>query len=77
MADGRRLTAPVIISGAGVATTSNRLLSRLMPKNRARDCLTRVDSSAAHLCAYLGFEESTEDLGLQPANWWYYPPVMT
>ena len=27
MADGRRLTAPIVISGAGVATTANRLLS--------------------------------------------------
>ena len=73
---GSPTDGPIVISGAGVATTANRLLSENDAKKTGlRDCLTRVDSSAAHLCAYLGFDESTANLDLKPANWWYYPPV--
>jgi all-trans-retinol 13,14-reductase len=75
MADGQILQAPVIISSAGVATTAHTLLE-LQHAKRAGflECLQKIEHSAAHLCLYLGFKEKYQDLQLQAANWWYYPP---
>ena len=75
MDDGRILSASTIVSGAGVATTAHKLLC---PEDAQRAGLTqslkKVDSSAAHLCLYLGFNKDAKTLNLPKANWWYYPP---
>jgi all-trans-retinol 13,14-reductase len=73
-ADGRVIRAPVVISDAGVANT----FARLLPADAAEaagllDDLTRVTPSIGHLCLYLGFEESAEDLDLPAHNLWIYP----
>ncbi len=76
MSDDRIIQAPVIISGAGVHTTINQLL----PQEEAQKTglLTQSNqspASACHLGLYIGFKESSQDLNLPKANWWYYPPV--
>jgi all-trans-retinol 13,14-reductase len=73
MADGRQLHAPLIISGAGVVVT-HKLLGDEAERAGLMQSLTRVKSSASHLCLYLGFNQSPEALELPRANWWYYPP---
>jgi all-trans-retinol 13,14-reductase len=75
MADGRIFSAPIIVSGAGLATTSNQLLSKDdAQKAGLAQSLTKVESSAAHLCLYLGFNGDAASHNLPKANWWYYPP---
>ena len=74
MADGRELHAPLIISGAGVATTAQQLLSAEERSDSGLEkSLKRVDHSASHLCLYLGFKGRVDELNLPKANWWYYP----
>ena len=73
-ADGRVLRAPVIISDAGVINT----FARLVPQAEAEragllDDLEQVTPSIGHLCLYLGFEETAEDLDLPRHNLWIYP----
>ncbi len=62
-ADGRVIRAPIVISDAGVLNTFDALL----PRDVAEDAgllqdLTQVSPSMAHLCLYLGFEETAEAL---------------
>ena len=73
MIDGRQLEASLVISGAGVATTQRLLDDEATQRLNLTQSLERVGSSAAHLCLYLGFNKSPEELKLPRANWWYYP----
>jgi all-trans-retinol 13,14-reductase len=74
MTDGREIRAPVIISDAGAANTFGRLL----PKDAAaaaqiREAIAGVVPSVAHLCLYVGFKRTAEELGLTGTNLWIYP----
>ncbi|ANM30281.1 FAD-dependent oxidoreductase [Acidobacteria bacterium Mor1] len=74
MADGRELRAPNIISSAGVVNTYRKLV----PEEAGRSLglpqqLDAVQPSVAHMGLYLGFKESTADLGLNKTNYWIYP----
>jgi all-trans-retinol 13,14-reductase len=62
---GREVRAPIVISDAGVASTFGRLL----PNARA----TALRPAMAHVCVYLGFEETDEALGLTGTNLWIFP----
>jgi all-trans-retinol 13,14-reductase len=74
MADGRIISAPIIVSGAGVPTTVKHLLTPADAQKTGLDkCVKAVTRSAAHICLYLGFNGTTETLNLPKANWWYYP----
>ena len=73
-ADGHVIRAPIVISDAGVVNT----FARLVPPDVAAetglvDKLARVTPSIAHLCLYLGFEETAEALDLPKHNLWIYP----
>lgn len=73
-ADDVVIRAPVVVSDAGVVNT----FSRLLPTSEATeagllDGLSEVSPSMAHLCLYLGFEESAEALDLPRHNLWIYP----
>jgi all-trans-retinol 13,14-reductase len=73
-ADDAVIRAPVVISDAGVATT----FGRLVPHDAAQragllDDLSEVGPSLAHLCLYLGFERTAEELELPKHNLWIYP----
>lgn len=74
MADGRVFTAPCIVSGAGVSTTTSHLLAdEDVAKAGLQKTVKRVQNSAAHLCLYLGFNGDAASHNLPKANWWYYP----
>ena len=64
MTDGREVRAPVVISDAGVANTFGRLVAG-QPLGLA--------PSRGHVCLYLGFEQTDEELGLTGTNLWIYP----
>ena len=73
-ADGRIVRAPIVVSDAGVLNTFGALL----PREVAEDAgllqeLEDVSPSMAHLCLYLGFEETAEALDMPRHNLWIYP----
>jgi all-trans-retinol 13,14-reductase len=74
LTDGHELRAPIVVSDAGLATTVRRLLpvSALSELN-LDNVLDRHEPSTAHLCLYLGFRGTREELGLGKTNLWVYP----
>ena len=73
-ADEQVLRAPMVISDAGVLNTFGALLPREVAEGAGLlQDLTQVSPSMAHLCLYLGFEETAEALGMPKHNLWIYP----
>ncbi len=73
-ADRHVIRAPIVISDAGVANTFARLLDpELAQRAGLLEDLSKVAPSIAHLCLYLGFEETAEALDLPAHNLWIYP----
>jgi all-trans-retinol 13,14-reductase len=65
--DGRSLRARMVVSGAGARITFGKLLpdrGQLLPATPA---------SVAHLCLYVGLDQTDEELGLSRPNLWVYP----
>jgi len=74
MADGRQLRAPVVISDAGVTNTFGRLLPKeVAGSSGIGEALAKASPSVAHLCLYVGFKQTAEELGLAGTNLWVYP----
>ena len=74
MADGTEIEAPLVISGAGVFNTFNRLLLHSASEQTGYDRdLKKVQPSMAHLCLYIGLQKTAEELGLPKTNYWLYP----
>lgn len=73
MADGRELRAPVVISDAGMANTFGHLVPAASVPRAATQALSRVSASVGHMCLYLGFEHTDDELGLSGTNLWIYP----
>ncbi|MEW5850458.1 MAG: NAD(P)/FAD-dependent oxidoreductase [Myxococcota bacterium] len=72
--DGAELRAPVVVSDAGVANTFTRLLPREVAlRHGLLEKLRTVRPSSAHLCLYLGFKHTAQELGLPRHNLWIYP----
>lgn len=71
LADGQKIHAPLVISGAGARQTARRLLS---PENSARlaftDQLDRVGPSCSMLCLFVALGGSDQELGLKTTNLW-------
>ncbi len=74
LADGNELRAPVVVSDAGWALTTRRLLS---PEEAARAGLSEspggVPPSFSHVSLYVGLRGEAADLGLGRSNLWVYP----
>lgn len=73
-ADDRVIRAPIVISDAGVVNT----FTRLLPPEVAEAAglladLEQVSPSMAHMCLYLGFEQTAAELDLPQHNLWIYP----
>jgi all-trans-retinol 13,14-reductase len=74
MADGAHLEAPLVVSNAGVPNTFERLLQReTVERHRLALQAQRPPASAAHLCLYVGFQQSDAELGFPKNNFWIYP----
>ncbi|MCP3957601.1 MAG: NAD(P)/FAD-dependent oxidoreductase [bacterium] len=74
MADGTELTAPVVISSAGVGNTYLRLLPRSIAERHGLvKRMRRLKPSHAHLCVYAGLRGTADELGLPKHNLWLYP----
>jgi all-trans-retinol 13,14-reductase len=72
--DDRVIRAPIVISDAGVLNTFGTLLPPEAAEAAGlRAELAEVSPSMAHLCLYLGFEETAEALGMPRHNLWIYP----
>jgi all-trans-retinol 13,14-reductase len=74
MADGRTIRADMVISGAGYMNTISNLLPQDVVRRHGLDAdLEQVEPSASHICLYLGFQKTAEELELPRANYWLYP----
>ena len=74
MEDGHRIDCAYVISSAGIDNTFNHLLPRaVVQASGYEQLLPRVQPSFAHLCVYIGFQETAEQLGLPKTNFWIYP----
>ncbi|WP_444923889.1 phytoene desaturase family protein [Microbulbifer sp. DLAB2-AF] len=73
MSDGTEIEAPVVISGAGVFNTFEKLLPQSASERLGylRDLKT-VTPSMSHLCLYIGLEKTAEELQLPKTNYWLY-----
>ncbi len=74
MADGREIRAGKIVSDTGAPSTFGDLLCE-SPDSLAkvRSKLSLIPPSTAHLCLYVGLQESAADLGLSGTNLWVHP----
>ncbi|MCP5207281.1 MAG: NAD(P)/FAD-dependent oxidoreductase [Hahellaceae bacterium] len=74
MKDGTIISAPIVISNAGVFNTFQRLVSPEVSKKHGYDKkLQTVKRSMAHLGMYIGLKGTSEELGLPKTNFWIYP----
>ncbi len=74
MEDDREITAPLVISSAGIYNTYNGLLANeTVEKTGVAETLKKVEPSIGHLCLYMGFQHSTADLQLEKPNFWIFP----
>jgi all-trans-retinol 13,14-reductase len=74
MADRREIFADIVISGAGYMNTIANLLPDDVVRRHDMDTeLEQVEPSASHICLYLGFQKTAEELDLPKANYWLYP----
>ena len=73
-ADGAVLSAPLIVSDAGVANTFGRLLPMSVAvRHGLRAALAELPPSIAHACLYVGLRGSAHELGLERTNLWVAP----
>jgi all-trans-retinol 13,14-reductase len=74
MTDGTEITAPVVISNAGVLNTFESLLpDQISRKNGLHKLVCKVKPSVGHLGVYIGIKESALQLGLPKTKVWIYP----
>jgi phytoene dehydrogenase-like protein len=74
MDDGSELTAPFVISDAGVPNTYLRLVPKDVAERTGLPARIRaVGPSSAHFCLHLGFRHTDRELGLDGTNLWIYP----
>ncbi|MBK5212999.1 MAG: NAD(P)/FAD-dependent oxidoreductase [Flavobacteriaceae bacterium] len=69
--DEKFIACKSVISNVGVNNTFNHLLSEA-DKNKCNFSLKNVQPASAHICLYLGLNQSSEALNLPKHNLWYY-----
>jgi all-trans-retinol 13,14-reductase len=73
MADGREIRAPLVISDVGIPNTVHHLMPEGTPGREAlKSTLQSASRSASHICLYVGFDATDEELGLGRSNLWVY-----
>ncbi len=74
MEDGTQISAPVVISNAGVFNTFEHLLPQAVSRRNGYErLLSRVKPAVGHLGLYIGIRESADKLALPKTNFWIYP----
>lgn len=74
MKDGKHFYADMVISGAGIFNTYEKLLPpAISTKHKLLDQLKKVKPSASYACLYIGLKGSPESLKLPKSNLWIYP----
>ncbi|MCH9685002.1 MAG: NAD(P)/FAD-dependent oxidoreductase [Deltaproteobacteria bacterium] len=74
MEDGREISAPMVVSNAGVHNTFKRLVPEAdRPRLKLGDALDKLTPSASHVSLYLGLNGTAQELNLPRANYWIYP----
>ncbi len=73
MADGKELYASNIISSAGLHVTYNKLLKSNSGNSVVKKKVNEIKASVPHLCLYVGFKYTPEELELSKTNLWIYP----
>ncbi|MDH3744026.1 MAG: NAD(P)/FAD-dependent oxidoreductase, partial [Acidobacteriota bacterium] len=77
MADDAVLEAPLVVSAVGVHNTYQRLLAPDNPETAASSKSFaepgKSQASVSHLCLYVGFKQTADELGLPKNNLWIYP----
>lgn len=74
MQGGEILTAPLVVSDAGLPATYFKLLSaKVADATGMPRLIRRVGPSSAHLCLHVGARRSDRELGLDGTNLWIYP----
>lgn len=74
MADGQCFYSDVVISGAGIFNTYEKLLpSSVVAQHKLKEQLQKINPSVAHGCLYIGLKGSPEELQLPKTNLWIYP----
>ncbi|HNF48171.1 MAG TPA: NAD(P)/FAD-dependent oxidoreductase [Chitinophagales bacterium] len=74
MRDGKTIKSKLVISGAGVHTTFNHLISATdKQKIKYDQDVKYLPHSSGHLSLYIGLKETAADLKLPKANYWIYP----
>ncbi len=72
--DGTVYHADQIISGTGIFNTYGKLIEKpIAEKHGFSGLMEQVKPSAAHVCLYIGLNETAEELNLPKANYWLYP----
>jgi all-trans-retinol 13,14-reductase len=74
MADGKIISAPVIISNAGFINTFSKLIPKAVADQTGYlNHLKKVTPSAAHISLYIGLKHTAAELNLPKTNYWIYP----
>lgn len=72
LTDGRTITAPRVVSAAGVAATVTRLLPPGLAQAPWSREVAALAPAPAHVCLYLGFRGDIRAAGASAANKWFY-----
>ncbi len=74
MADGEKIYASTVVSGAGAVNTYEHLLPKeIAEKHGIKEQLEKLSPSLAHMGLYVGIKEPTENLNLPKCNYWLFP----
>ena len=73
LASGEKFYSPVVLSNAGVIITFSSLVpAQDVETLKIRESFKTVRASTAHVCLYLGLNQSDEALKLPKRNFWIY-----
>lgn len=69
MADGHRIKAPIVVSGAGVVNTFLRLVpEKISQRSGYSRKLRSVEQTVGHIGVFIGFDGTNEELGLRDSE---------
>ena len=74
MQDGKIIKSSIVVSGAGVHLTFEKLLTaEAKQKIRFINDVLNIPQSFGHLSLYIGLKHTAKELNLPKANYWIYP----